>query len=759
VDDSRTALLHLEQVLGSRYDLRRFSDGTSVIEEVRAGALPDLVVLDWEMPGLSGPDVCRFVREQHDEADLPILMLTGSGETAAASVALEAGANDFVRKTSEEVELLARIRTLLLVRRLHQEARAAQSAAELRHAQLSLLFAQAPVAIAVLRGGTYVVDLANPRVCAIWGRTEAQVLGRPLFEAIPEARDQGLEGLLAGVLATGTPYVGSQLLIRLARGEDRSRLEDVYFNFVYQPMRDVRGDVQSILVVANDVTETVSARQKMETLARQSEERLKETLDVSGAWQWELDIASGEIRADLRVRALFGLAPGEPFTPQRLFELVHADDAARLARTLEDAYEARGDDVVEFECRTVKAIGGVHHWLDVRGQTYFDDGGHLVRLHGTALDVTARKHAEADRAMLLASVANQSVFGVAVLRGADLRFDVANECYRASVGGREVEGKPLLVALPELAGQGAEALILDVMRTGKPFTAREMSFSIDARGTGAPEPRFFDFTWQPIMSQWGGPDSVLVLTRDVTEAVHARLLETRLATEARERVDFEQQLIGIVSHDLRNPLSAIVMGAKLLGNGEGLSPRALQVTRRVQSSAQRAARMVNDLLDFTQARLGAGIPIEPRPADLGDVTRAVLEELQAADPARLVITTASGDLRGTWDPDRLCQVVQNLVGNALKYSPADTTVQVELRGADDEVTLAVHNQGAPIPGDRFASIFQPMQRGVARSDPTSRSVGLGLYIVKSLVEAHRGRIEVRSSAGEGTTFTVTLPSR
>ena len=142
--------------------------------------------------------------------------------------------------------------SLVSAEQIRSGAEASQHLAEEQLNQFLILFAQAPVAITVFRGKNFVIDLANPEVCRIWGRTEAAVLHKPFFEALPEAAGQGLEALLEGVLSTGVPYVGKELLVRLARA-DGGGLEDVYFDFVYQPMRDPAGRVERILVVANDV--------------------------------------------------------------------------------------------------------------------------------------------------------------------------------------------------------------------------------------------------------------------------------------------------------------------------------------------------------------------------------------------------------------------------------------------------------------------------------------------------------------------------
>lgn len=241
---------------------------------------------------------------------------------------------------------------------------------------------------------------------------------------------------------------------------------------------------------------------------------------------------------------------------------------------------------------------------------------------------------------------------------------------------------------------------------------------------------------------------VAVFFRDVTARKRD---EQRL----RQAGAFEQQLIGIVSHDLRNPLNAILLGASSLLSREDLSDRNVASIARIRSAAERAARLIGDLLDLTRARLGGGIPVQPRPAELRHVAQQVVEELQPAYPDREIRVEVQGDTHGLWDPDRIAQVIGNLVTNALKYGAPGSPVEIRIAAEDGEVHLAVHNHGEPIPAETVPTLFEP--GGRAAPDPTGRSVGLGLYIVERIADAHAGRVEVDSAEGRGTTFTVRLP--
>jgi signal transduction histidine kinase len=236
-----------------------------------------------------------------------------------------------------------------------------------------------------------------------------------------------------------------------------------------------------------------------------------------------------------------------------------------------------------------------------------------------------------------------------------------------------------------------------------------------------------------------------------------RLGERAAREELLRTAEFRERFLGIVSHDLRNPLNAILLSANALMCSDDLPTRHLKAVRRIITSAERMARMIGELLDFTRGRLGGGIPVSPRPTNLRHLCRHVLEELEAGHPGRELRLDAEGDLQGEWDPDRLAQVVGNLGKNALDYSPEGTPVHFTLHEEGDTVLLEVNNAGPPIPEARLAAIFEPFRRGVEGTPHPASGLGLGLFIVEQIVQAHGGSVSVRSSAEEGTTFLVRLP--
>ena len=262
-----------------------------------------------------------------------------------------------------------------------------------------------------------------------------------------------------------------------------------------------------------------------------------------------------------------------------------------------------------------------------------------------------------------------------------------------------------------------------------------------------------------IRSDPGNPyqQADLLLSEDL--AAHAALAveNAHLYELERRRADFEQQLIGIVSHDLRNPLSVISMAASAIERSGGVDDRARRSAGRIRAATERADQLIRDLLDFTQARRTGGIPIRRQSIDLHRLTKELIDDLAAGQPPGRIELLQSGDGQGDWDPNRVQQMIENLTQNAFKYSPAESSIRVETRGEGEAVFISVHNRGDPIPAELLPHLFKPMKVMAGKVDKTNRSIGLGLYIVHHIVQAHGGSIEVASSKENGTIFAVRLP--
>lgn len=233
------------------------------------------------------------------------------------------------------------------------------------------------------------------------------------------------------------------------------------------------------------------------------------------------------------------------------------------------------------------------------------------------------------------------------------------------------------------------------------------------------------------------------------ERSEATLADAQGATaEAHAHIVQKDRYIGILGHDLRNPLGAILTAAKVLEMKPATAGRNVP---RIQRSAQRMAVMISDILDFARGTLTQGIPIMPGPCSLTQICADVIDELTVANPGREVELDIDGEIIGVWDADRLQQAISNLVGNAFEHSR--TLVTIRAIATETEVKIAIHNGGTIIDPDDLAVLFEPFRK----RDASSGGLGLGLFIVHEIAKAHGGKVTVESTINQGTTFRMTLP--
>ena len=215
--------------------------------------------------------------------------------------------------------------------------------------------------------------------------------------------------------------------------------------------------------------------------------------------------------------------------------------------------------------------------------------------------------------------------------------------------------------------------------------------------------------------------------------------------------------MGIVSHDLRAPLSIISMTAHSLQKPDVPPQRTRSAALRVKRAAERMARMVAELLDFTRIAAGGGLPVERRPIDLRDPIKEAVDDINVSHPQRVHLVLPDHPVDGSWDADRIEQVVTNLVSNAFQYGAPDTAVQVQLRDEGEQAVVSVNNRGPIIRAADLPTLFDPFKKG--HSGVRTGGLGLGLHIVYEVVKAHDGTIDVTSNAEDGTTFTARFPKQ
>lgn len=236
-------------------------------------------------------------------------------------------------------------------------------------------------------------------------------------------------------------------------------------------------------------------------------------------------------------------------------------------------------------------------------------------------------------------------------------------------------------------------------------------------------------------------------------------LATAVGSYSRRVDQSRRMFLAVLSHDLRSPLTCIRMAALVVSRSAEENSKSARLLSQIETNADAIRRLIDDLIDFASTGLGSAIPLTRGPVDLERLGREVVDASRTAYPGRTLRFRADGDLAGHWDAGRLRQVVSNLVGNALQHGSETGAVGLSLAPEGANVVLRVHNEGEPIPPEMLATIFDPLVRYVPGSavGRAPGSIGLGLYIVREIVVAHEGSVDVVSTAQEGTTFTVRLP--
>jgi PAS domain S-box-containing protein len=472
---------------------------------------------------------------------------------------------------------------------------------------------------------------------------------------------------------------------------------------------------------------------------------------------WEVDVATDRLTWGHLSRSLAWLPHEATSRGADLFALVHPDDREALLRGLRTALVTGGS--IEAELRVIGPRGDLR-WLTGRACVLPGAPARGARILGVVRDVTDG-HGAAARAA-------DGGTGARAPGRVDARF---RQIFDANVvgilfcddGGVVHEANDaalrLLGTARERLGERAWQWT-DPATDGAPHDARTLAELCAGRTSALHEKDCVrpDGTRAPVLvgAARMAPAGIVAFLLDASEQRRAARERERHVEELDRAVRFSETVIGILGHDLRNPLSAISTTAEWLLRRE-VGGSLSGPLSRIVTSADRMRRMVDQLLDFTTIRFGGGhLPLQPASTDLARVVHLVLQE-EAAQGSADITLTVTGDPVGTWDPDRMAQLLSNLVGNAVQHRTPGTPVHIEIDGVDPaRLVLAVHNRGV-VPPQVQPHIFEPFGSRHGKRRGRSSGLGLGLFISREIVSAHGGLIALASDAEGGTIFSVELP--
>jgi PAS domain S-box-containing protein len=626
----------------------------------------------------------------------------------------------------------------------------------------------------------------NDRVTEITRLRREDMLGRTIWEVFPRTLGTAFEHELRRAAAEQVP---------------------IHFELCYPPQN--RWFEHRVYPAASGLTmfvAEITERKLAEGRLRESEAKLQAALDGGQLGTWSWNPATNEVLADRRVLDLFGLDPVlRSDNLAAFFAHIHPDDREAVHRSLQQAQQLGRQYEAEFR---VALPSGQVRWLAGVGRPQADAGGQVREIYGVYFDITERKWAERhsafllelDKALALLSDA-EAIERVAVERlGTYLDLACCTfgqisgkrvtvlEVYRhdnLSVSGSYDLDSFLLPAALEPLLQG-RALVVDDVATDPrtaPVAEQYHAFGLEA---SVVTPVVYQGQWVGVLAvmsmrprAWR-PDEVQLLyevaarvwplaeqarARVALRASEARLQvlyvqEQAARAQAEEANRLKDEFLATVSHELRTPLTAFLGYAELL-QGRAYSDAYLASTlEKIVQRAQAQARLIDDLLDASRIVSGK-LQIEPRPMDLSLAIHAALDTVHPAVEAKglrlhIDIDPAAGRISG--DVNRLQQVVWNLLSNAIKFTPSGGSIQVRLAPAGGEVELTISDTGQGIRPDFLPLVFERFRQDDSPGGRAQGGLGLGLAIVRHLVELHGGTVRVASPGkGQGATFTVRLP--
>ena len=513
---------------------------------------------------------------------------------------------------------------------------------------------------------------------------------------------------------------------------------------------------------ARELTARIGAHLELARVRREataaltdSEERLRLALDAASMATFVWDIESGHAQSDERMLALLGLPPESTLTFKRALDtMIHPEDEPRYAEAVNRALEPGGTGELKFDIR-VRHPDGAVRWVSVTGRVHFEgEPTRAARVAGVAMDITERKQVEEalrQRTLQNEALINQAPLGMFVI-DADFRVRQINPVAVPVFAGIP---NTLGMDLRELVGRlwstkfAAEvvARFRHTLQTGESYIAPELVEQRLDRGV------MECYEWQihrmPLPDERPG---VVCYFRDISAQVMAR---NRLEAADRQKNEF----LAMLAHELRNPLAPIRNAGELLARSLPGDPRGQAVVDMLKRQVSVLVRLVDDLLDVSRITQGR-IALKRRPVLMAEIIAQAMETVEPLiqEKHHEISVVSYRPLRVYADPTRLVQCVVNVLTNAAKYTQPHGVIRVETAEEGGEAVLTIADNGPGITFDLLPHIFDLFVQSERTLDRSQGGLGIGLSLVKRLLEMHGGRIAARSPGpGQGATFEIRLP--
>lgn len=625
---------------------------------------------------------------------------------------------------------------------------------------------QAPLGITIFRGKNHIVEIANKSYLEIIEKTKKQFIGKPLFETLPEVKDV-ISPIIADIYKTGDAYHGYEFPVVFNR---HGKSETKYFNFVYHPLKE-KNTITGIMAVATEVTEMVKAKHVIE----ESEEKLSLIIEASELGVFDVDLKTDDIIASKRCYEILGFYGETSLTHEDMVNNIHPDDLEMRKEAFETAFK---EGTLRYQSRVLRKDQSIH-WIDAKGKVFYDENNKPERLLGTVRDITEERNFQQqllereEKFRLLADSMPQFVW-TSDAEGNLNYFNKSVFDYSGLTPEKVYKDGWIQIVHPDDREENIK-LWTEAISTGKDFLL---------------EHRFRnsigEYRWQlsraipqkdsdGTIKMWVGTSTDIqeqkMFTNELENMVQLRTNELQHKNVDLEKMNKElQSFVYISSHDLQEPLRKIqIFASRILETDfESLSERAKHDFTRMQKSAFRMQSLIQDLLAYSRTKVE---DITYEIVNLHEVIEDVQETLSEELKNNKVTLDLNIKCKVKIIPIQFKQIIHNLISNSIKFAKEDHPLVIKIdcehiKGKDTAVeTLDSNKKYCHI---RFADngigfeqqfsekIFEVFQR--LHSNDEYTGTGIGLAIVKKIIENHKGHILAKSTVNEGAVFHIYIPA-
>nr|MBC7611539.1 PAS domain S-box protein [Pseudopedobacter sp.] len=590
---------------------------------------------------------------------------------------------------------------------------------------------QAPIAMCIFKGDKYIVEIANQLMLELWGKEADQVLGKPIFEGLPDAKGQGLEEIMNQVYHRGEKYEASERLVSLSKN---GILENFYLNFVYQPIKDAKGAVKGIIAMSTNVTEQVLSRKKIE----ENEEKLNLVIEDSklGIWEFDFKVNNG-VFTD-RYAQIFGCENKDNLDRNKILLLLHPDD--KNIRDLADSNLIK-TGYLNYESRIFWEDGSIH-WIQVNG-TLFYDQDKPSKMIGTIRDITDEKKYEKDliereeKFRLLADEMPQFVWtgdvdgNLSYFNKSVYKYSGLDECTISN-------GKWIQIVHPDDREQNIQ-LWINAVTTGHDFVFEHRFKRHDG-----------EYRWQLSRAKpQKDKDGIIQMWIGTSTDIH----------DIKEMDDQKDFFISMASHELKTPITSVkgyvqLLQSKYKKSDDVFLTNALSILNKQVGTL---SSLITDLLDVSKIKSGS-LLLKKTTFKINELVEDVIGEIQNINTKHQIIFCAEADAEVFADRENITQVLVNFLTNAIKYSPDSLNVDVKSSLEDNNmVKITVTDKGIGLNEEDRKKVFERFYRVEGKNEKTFPGFGIGLFIASEIIKKHEGLIGVDSKFGKGSSFYFLLP--